>query len=280
MAVKVVTDSTADIPAEVASELGICVVPLEVHFGDQAYRDGVDLSPSEFYDKLAASKRLPTTSTVSPGEFAQLYDTLAEETDEVLAIVISGGLSATYESAVQGRELRMAKDCRVEVIDSRLVVMALGLVVIEAAREAQRGASLDQVVTAARRAVSKVRVRMAFDTLEYARRGGRIGAAKAFLGTLLNLKPILTLKDGVVAPVARVRTRAKAIEHLRRFAADSSNIKEIAVEHTTTPDEARALAESLSPQSPQGRIIISTIGSVMGTHLGPGALGVAVLQGD
>jgi len=280
MAVKIVTDSTADIPAEVASELGICVVPLEVHFGNQVYRDGVDLSPSEFYEKLAASKRLPTTSTVSPGQFAHVYDTLAEETDEVLAIVISGGLSATYESAVQGRELRIAKDCRVEVIDSRLVVMALGLVAMEAAREAQKGASLDQVVTAARRAVSKVRLRMAFDTLEYARRGGRIGAAKAFLGTLLNLKPILTLKDGVVAPVARVRTRAKAIEHLRRFAAESSNIKEIAVEHTTTPDEAKTLAESLTPQSPQGRIIISTIGSVMGTHLGPGALGVAVLQGD
>jgi len=280
MAVKLVTDSTADIPYEIASELGVCVVPLYVRFGNQVYRDGVDLTPSEFYHKLANNKSLPTTSTVSPGEFAEVYDSLAEETDEILAILISSDLSATYESALQGRELMKAKDCRVEVIDSRLVVMALGLVVIDAAREARKGTSLDQVADGARGAASKIRVRMALDTLEYVRKGGRIGAAQAFLGALLNFKPILSLKGGVATPVARERTRSKAIEHLRRFAADSSNIKEMAVEYTTTPKEAMALAESLNPIFPKERIYISTIGAVMGTHLGPGALGVAILQGD
>jgi len=121
---------------------------------------------------------------------------------------------------------------------------------------------------------------MAFDTLEYVRRGGRIGAARAFLGTLLNIKPILTIRDGVTTPVARERTRAKAVEHLRRFAAGFTNIKEMAVEYTTTPEEAVALAQSLDPVFPKERIYISSIGAVMGTHLGPGALGVAILEGE
>ena len=280
MTVKIVTDSTADIPAEVASELGICVVPLYVHFGSEVYRDGVDITPSEFYHKLATNKSLPTTSTVAPGEFAQVYDSLAEQTDEILVIVISAELSATYQAALQGKELREAKSCRVEVIDSRLVVMALGLTVIAAAREAQGGATLDQLSDMAKRAASKAHLRMAFDTLEYARKGGRIGRAQALLGTLLNFKPILTLKDGAAAPVARERTRAKAIEHLRRFAAGFTHIREMAVEYATTPEEAIALAEHLSPVFPKERIYISTIGSVMGTHVGPGALGVAVLEGE
>ena len=280
MPVKLVTDSTADIPPQVASALGIHVVPLYVHFGDEVYRDGVDLSPPEFYRKLATSKSLPTTATVSPVEFGQIYDNLSEDSDEILVIVLSSELSATYQVALHGKELSQKKDCRVEVIDSRLVLMPLGLVVIAAAKEAQAGARMDQVMDTAKQAMSRVHVRMAFDTLEYVRRGGRIGAARAFLGTLLNIKPILTIRDGVTTPVARERTRAKAVEHLRRFAAGFTNIKEMAVEYTTTPEEAVALAQSLDPVFPKERIYISSIGAVMGTHLGPGALGVAILEGE
>ena len=280
MAVKLVTDSTADIPPQVASALGIHVVPLYVHFGDEVYRDGVDLSPSEFYGKLATSKSLPTTATVSPVEFGQIYDNLSEDSDEILVIVLSSELSATYQVALHGKELSQKKSCRVEVIDSRLVLMPLGLVVIAAAKEAQAGARMDQVMDTAQQAMSRVHVRMAFDTLEYVRRGGRIGAARAFLGTLLNIKPILTIRDGVTTPVARERTRAKAVEHLRRFAAGFTNIKEMAVEYTTTPEEAVALAQSLDPVFPKERIYIPSIGAVMGTHLGPGALGVAILEGE
>ena len=280
MAVKLVTDSTADIPPQVASALGVHVVPLYVHFGDEVYRDGVDLSPSEFYGKLATSKSLPTTATVSPVEFGQIYDNLSEDSDEILVIVLSSELSATYQVALHGKELSQKKSCRVEVIDSRLVLMPLGLVVIAAAKEAQAGARMDQVMDTAQQAMSRVHVRMAFDTLEYVRRGGRIGAARAFLGTLLNIKPILTIRDGVTTPVARERTRAKAVEHLRRFAAGFTNIKEMAVEYTTTPEEAIALAQSLDPVFPKERIYISSIGAVMGTHLGPGALGVALLESE
>lgn len=280
MAVKLVTDSTADIPPQVASALGIHVVPLYVHFGDEVYRDGVDLSSSEFYGKLATSKSLPTTATASPAEFAQIYDNLSEQSDEILVIVLSSELSATYEVALHGKELSREKGSWIEVIDSRLVLMPLGLVVIAAAKASQAGASMNQVMETAKKAISRVHVRMAFDTLEYVKKGGRIGAARAFLGTLLNLKPILTIKNGVTTPVARERTRARAVEHLRRFAAGFTNIQEMAVEYTTTPDEAVALAQSLAPVFPKERIYISSIGAVMGTHLGPGALGVAILEGE
>ena len=280
MTVKIITDSTSDIPPLVARELGITVIPLYVHFGTEIYRDGVDLNAEEFYKKLVISKSLPSTSTISPGEFAGLCDTLAEETNEILAIFISSKLSATYDAALQGRELRRKKECRVEVIDSRLVLMALGLVVITAAREAGAGAKLEQVIDTVKKALPRIHVRVAFDTLEYVRKGGRIGRASALLGTLLNFKPILTLKDGETTPVARERTRGRAIEHLRRFAGGFASIKEMAVEYTTTPTEADALVRYLDKVSPNEHIYIATVGSVMGTHLGPGALGIAVLEGE
>ena len=140
MTVKIVTDSTSDISPQIAQELGITIIPLNVHFGTDVYRDGVDLSAAEFYRKLTASKALPTTSTISPGQFTELCDQLSEQTDEILGIFISSKMSATYDAAFQGKELRKNKNCRVEVIDSGLVSMALGMAVITAAREANAGA--------------------------------------------------------------------------------------------------------------------------------------------
>ena len=192
--------------------------------------------------------------------------------------MLSSKLSATYDMALQGKELIKKKDCRVEVIDSQLVLMALGLLVISAAKEAQAGANLDQIVDMVTRASHKTHIRMAFDTLEYLKKGGRIGIAKALLGTLLSFKPILTVKDGIATPIVRERTRAKAIEHLRRFAGSFTDIREMAVEYTTTPEEAIALSQNLDHIFPKERIYISAVGSVMGTHLGPGALGIALLE--
>jgi len=280
MTVKIVTDSTSDIPPQVAEDLGICVIPLYVHFGTEVYRDGVDLSASEFYQKLVTSKSLPTTSTISPGEFAKIRDDLSEQTDEILAITISSKLSATYDAVLQGKDMRKKKDCRVEAIDSKYVGMALGLIAIAAAKEALAGANLQQVVDMVKKTLPKVHIRMAFDTLEYVRKGGRIGRAQAFLGTLLSVKPILTLKDGETTPIARERSRSRAIEHLYRFATGFNNIREMAVEYATTPEEATALIQRLDPAFPRERIYISTIGSVLGTHLGPGALGIGLLEGD
>lgn len=279
MTVKIVTDSTSDIPPQLAAQLGIWVIPLYVHFGNEVYRDGIDLSTDEFYKRLVVSKRLPTTSTVSPTDFAQVCDTLAREADEILAIMISSKLSATYDVCSQGKDLIKAKNCRVEVMDSQLICMALGLVVIAAANEAQRGANLDQVIAAANDVRSRLHMLMAFDTLEYVRRGGRIGAAQALLGNLLQFKPILTLKDGVPIPVTRERTRAKALDHLLQFAKSIPNIEDMALASTTTPEDIDQLMDRLAGTFPRERIYVSTIGAVMGTHLGPGAIGVAVVQG-
>jgi DegV family protein with EDD domain len=259
MPVRIITDSTADIPPQLAAELGIRVMPLYVHFGNDVYRDGIDLTPEDFYRKLVANKTLPTTSTVAPVEFAQICDELSKETDEILAVTVSSKLSATYDVALQGRDLRKDKKCRVEVLDSKLFCMALGLVVIGAAKRAREGANLDNVVEFAKGLYSRIHVRMAFDTLEYMRKGGRIGAAEAFMGRMLDVKPILTLKDGM---------------------ASFDNIAELAVAHTTTPEDAVGLVNDLDDVFPKERVYLSVIGPVVGTHLGPGALGIAVVEAE
>jgi DegV family protein with EDD domain len=278
MPVRIITDSTADLPPQVAAEFSIRVMPLYVHFGNQVYRDGIDLTAEDFYPKLVANKSLPTTSTVAPVEFAKICDELSMDTDEILAITLSSKLSATYDVALQGRELRKDKKCRVEVLDSKLFSMALGLVVIGAAKRAKEGVGLDNVVDFAKGLYSRIHVRMAFDTLEYVRKGGRIGAAEAFMGRMLDVKPILTLKDGMATPVVRRRTRAKAIEYLRKFAAGFDNIADLAVAYTTTPEDALGLVNDLDDVFPKERTYLSVIGPVLGTHLGPGALGIAVVE--
>ena len=278
MTVKIVTDSVADLPLQVVKELGITVVPLNVRFGEKVYRDGIDLTTDEFYDKLARSKVFPVTSVPSPAAFAEAYDKLAKETDEILAIIVSSKLSGTYDVAVQSIGL-MKRKCRVEVIDSQTATMAQGFIVMAAARAAKAGANLDELEAIVRRNISRVDFRAAFDTLEYLRRGGRIGRAQAFLGSVLKVNPIITLKDGVVEPAGRTRSRAKAIDYLYNFALSYSNIEEMAVEDTATPEEAEALVERLSSKFPKERIYRSRMTPAIGTHTGPRLLLVAV-QGD
>ena len=276
MAVKVVTDSLGDLPSKIVQELGITVVPLSVHFGTEVYRDGVDLTTEQFYQKLTQSKTLPTTAVPPLGAFVEAYDKLAEETDEVLVITISHRLSAVYEAALQAVE-RMKRQCRVEVVDSLLALMAEGLVVIEAAKAAKAGASLNKVIDITRRNIPRTELRIAFDTLEYLKKGGRIGKAQAFLGSLVNVNPILGLKDGETFPFGRERSRAKAIDSLYNFVIGYSHIDGIAVEDATTPDEAEALVEQISSKFPRECIYQSKVGPVIGTHVGPRVLGVAVL---
>ena len=276
MKVKIVTDSVADLPSRVVEDLDITVVPLLVRFGEDTYRDGIDLTADQFYEKLKESKALPATSVPSPGAFAEAYDKLAEETNEILVITLSSKLSGTYEVALQSIEL-MQKKCRVEVIDSGLATMAEGFIVMKAAEAAQAGAGLDQTIEVTRRNIPRVDFLSTFDTLEYLRRGGRIGKAQAFLGSILKVNPLITLRDGVVEPVGRTRSRARAIERLYEFAMGYSYIEEIAVGDTACPEEAEALVEQLSAKFPKERIHRSKMTPVMGTHTGPGLLLVGVL---
>ncbi len=212
----------------------------------------------------------------SPAAFAETYDKLAEETDEILAIILSSKLSGTYQVALQSIGL-MKRKCRVDVIDSQQAVMAQGLLAIAAAKAANADANLDDVVELTHRNIQRVDFRAAFDTLEYLRRGGRIGKAQALLGSMLNVNPIITLKDGVVEPAGKMRSRAKAIDHLYDFAMGYSHIEEMAVEYATALDEAEMLVARLSSKFSKERIYRSRASPVIGTHTGPGLLVVTVL---
>jgi DegV family protein with EDD domain len=274
--VAIVTDSVADLPPQVAEEFRIIVVPLVVRFGTDLYRDGLDLSSDQFYEKLRTSKVLPATSMPPPGAFADAYDKLAEKTNEIAVISLTSKLSATYQVALQAVGL-MKQRCRVEVLDSQWAVMAQGFITIAAAKAAQSGASLHEVLNAARHTMRRVDMCAAFDTLEYLERGGRIGKAQAFLGSLLKLNPIIGLKDGEAYPLAQERSRAKAIDHLYNFAASFSNVEGLAVEYATDLDEANRLMQRLHSKYPQVPIYISRASPVIGTHTGPSLIVVSVL---
>ena len=276
MPVKIITDSVADIPAEVVAELGITVIPVLVRFGEETYRDGIDMTTDQFFEKLVNSKVMPTTSVPSLDIFARTYAGLAEETDEILALMLSSKLSGIYNAALQSADL-MESDCRIEVIDSGCAVMAQGFVVIKAARAALEGASLDEILEIVRRDLPRVEIRAAFDTLEYLQRGGRIGRAAALMGSVLKINPVIALKDGVVEPAGRARSRAKAIDILYDFAAGYSNIEELAVEGGACPQDVEHLIERLGAIFPKERIYRSRTTPVIGAHTGPGLLLVAVM---
>jgi DegV family protein with EDD domain len=277
--VKVVTDSCSDITPQLAEELGITVVPLYVQFGDEAYRDNVDLSTEEFYHKLETTKIHPTTATATPADFAELFTRLAEETKEILTITLSEKFSATYAAAVQAKTM-VKKDCRIEVIDSRTGAGAQMLLVILAAQMARAGANLEQIVDQVKKAIPRVQVRISFDTLEYLRRGGRIGKAQAFLGGLLKVNPVLGVKDGATFPIVRTRNRAQAMDFLVDFVKGFSQIEALAIEDATTPDDLQILEERLMDVVPPERLYLSKVSPVVGTHVGPHVLLVAVLEAE
>ncbi len=276
MTVKIVTDSLGDIPSDVAQELGITIIPLNVLFGEGIYRDGVDLTSEQFYAKLAKSQALPTTQIDSLDVFVQSYDRLAEQTQEILVITNSQKMSASHEAMVEAVD-KMKRPCRVEVIDSRWAIMAQGLIVIAAAKAAKKGAGIDELMALTEKNIPRADVRMAFDTLEYLEGGGRIGKARAFLGSKLRVTPILGIREGEAFPFSREHSRARAIDHLYYFATSFSHIDEMAVEDATTPREADALAKRLKSQFPRTHIYRTTVSPVIGAHVGPRVLGVAVL---
>ena len=276
MTVKIVTDSTSDLTPEIGSKLGITIVPLYIHFGTESYRDGVDITTEEFYQKLEQARVLPTTGVPSPSIFAEVYERLAEETDEILVIALSSKLSSVYEMELQAINL-MKRKCQVQVIDSLAGAMAQGLVAIAAAKVANAGATLEETISITKHNISRVEIRFAFDTLEYLKRGGRINKAQAFLGSILRVNPILSLKSGEAYPVARKRSRSKAIDYLCDFIKSYSYIEEMAIEDATTPYEAQLLLERISYKFPKERIYRTKVSPVVGTHVGPHVLAVSVL---
>jgi len=277
MTVKIVTDSSADLPAELVEEMGITVVPLYVRFGDNVYRDRVEMGEDEFYRRLNYDPVHPSTTQPTPEDFTKVYQEMVKDADGIVSIHISSKLSGTCNSAMQAREA-VGAACPIEVIDSQVLTTAQGLIAISAAKMAQSGANMSQVVDVARQAVANVHLLALLDTLKYVLLGGRIGKAKALLGSILNVKPVLTLKDGEVVPAGQVRSRSKGIDRLVEFIRHAGDIGELAVSYNTTPDEAQALMNSVGDVFARDKIIMGRIGPVLGVHMGPGSLVVAYLE--
>ncbi len=271
MAVRVVVDSTADIPPAIARELGIEVVPLTVLFGDESFRDGVDLSGAEFYRRLASSPQIPTTSTPPPALFEETFRRLiADGATGILALHIGSGLSATYSVSRAAADI-VGTDTGVpiEVMDSRQVSGGFGLPAEILAREARDGASLADLKAHAESLLSRVHLIAVLDTLEYLQRGGRIGRASAMVGTLLNVKLLLEVRDSQVLPLEKVRTRAKAQERIGQIIAQLGELEGVAVAQSddTVGGQLRAIAQTFWG----GPIETFSLGPVVGTHAGPGA---------
>jgi DegV family protein with EDD domain len=266
--VKIICDSTGDIPEEIRKKYDITTVPLNVLFGTDSYQDGVNLMPAQFYKMLVEGKVHPTTSQPAPGLFVEAYQKLAKETDEIMVLTISAGISGTYESAMQAKQLVDSK-LRIEVIDSKWTCAGLLLPTLQAARAAEKGMKLAEITKLVKDILPKIRVYMVFDTLEYLRKGGRIGLAKAWLGGMLKLNPVLTLKDGVIHPVTQARGRAKAVDILVDLMKKTGSPDEVVVEDATTPEELEALVKRISSVIPKAKIIRTTVGPAIGVHAGP-----------
>jgi DegV family protein with EDD domain len=277
MTVKIVTDTLSDITADLAKELGVTVVPVYVRFGEEVYRDRVEMTTEEFYRRLVQDADFPTTTQPTPNDFLDVYTRLAKEADGILVVTLSSKLSGTYQSALQAKDM-FEGECRIEVVDSQLVVMGLGLVIVEVARAVQAGVSLDEATELVRRAVMRSHSVMLMDTLKYLVKGGRIGKARGLVGSLLSVQHILTLKDGEVSPMTRVRTRVAGIDYLYNYVTGFPNIDGLAVEYATTRDEAEKLVERIGSLFPKEKIYISTVSPVIGAYVGPNVVSVSILE--
>jgi len=271
MPVKIVTDSGADLPDQLTKELGITVVPLYIRFGEEVYRDRVSISADEFYERLTHDPVHPSTTQPGPQDFLEAYQKLSADADGIVSIHISGKLSGTCNSALMAKDM-LEGECPVEVVDSETLTMSLGLIVIAAAEMAKAGESMDKIVEWVKQAIPKTYLFFLLDTLEYLKKGGRIGKAKALLGSILSVKPMLTMKDGELVPAGQARTRAKGMDKLFDFVENAGNIQDLAVVYNTTPDEAQNLAERLGSVFAKEKIRMARVGPGLGVHGGPGAI--------
>jgi DegV family protein with EDD domain len=273
--VRIVTDSTADLTPEQQRAAGITVVPLNVHFGDQVFRDHVDLTTDEFFRRLKASSQLPRTSQPSVGAFEEAYRKLLEGGDEIVSVHLSSKVSGTFNSALMAAQ--SVGDGKIDVVDSLSTSMALGFMALEAANLARAGRDRQTVAECLRGLVAKARVICVVDTLTYLERGGRIGKARALLGSLLNVKPILQLKDGEVVPLGRARGRPQALNRLVELLERDGKVSQLAIMHGAAKTDAEQLRERVASTYPGVDIQLTEIGTVLGTHTGPGVIGFTYL---
>lgn len=276
MTIRIVTDSASDISLEEAEDLGIEIVPLSVRFGEAEYTDLVDLSVSDFYQKMAESDLLPSTAAPSPGAFEAAFKRCAEAGAEgVICINLSLALSATGQAAQLAADA-LANTLPVKCIDSKSITSGLGTIIRKAAAAAKDGGSMDEIVALVDNLASRTRIFATLDTLENLKKGGRIGGAKAMLGTMLQFKPCLDLSSGEVVEAGRQRTRKKSLIWLKEVLESEGEISELSIIHGDAPD-VEEFATLISDIIPIDQIRINQLGAVIGTHGGPRVLGVTYL---
>lgn len=273
--VRIVTDSSVDMPAEMARDLDITVVPLSITFGDKSLLDGVDIDAETFYRTLQAASAHPRTAAPAPGLFEEVYRRLAGEGHDIVTITLSAELSGTYNSAVLAA--RNVPEAHVTLVDSRAISMGMGSLVVHAARLAREGKTAAEIEAAVRSLLPRLELLLMADTLTYLQRGGRLGRASSLVGTMLNIKPIISLRDGQVTPIQRVRTRGKALQEMARTANAAAPFEQVYIMHTAAPETAAQFAAMVRPVY-DGTIPILPLGPVVGVHLGPGSVGITGLR--
>jgi DegV family protein with EDD domain len=279
MTVQVITDSTSDMPEGLANKLGIRVVPIYLRFGDKTYRDGVDITKDEFYFMLESSFVHPTTSQPSPEDFAAVYKEYCEAASGIVSIHISSKISGTYNSAMIAQKT-LENQCPIEIIDSKFNSGGLGLVVISAARLAQSGASLSEVIDETNRVVTQVHMFGMFRTMKYLARGGRVKKTIATASQMLNVMPLLTFHDGEIARAGLVRSITKGMDRIYDFVKYNAPISELTIVHSAIEDQANKMKQLLSEFVPEEKISIAELGAGLGVHGGPGVLLAAIRRSD
>ena len=277
MTVRIVTDSSADLPQNLIEQHQITVLPCYVVVDDQTYKDGIEIQADAFYARLQAEGRTPTTSQPTVADFQALYRDLVSQGHQVISIHVSAKLSGTLNSAEQAKA-SLVDSSQVEIIDSRLASIPLGLAVLDAASILETGAEFHQAADKIRQGLDRHHGLFALDTLEYLHKGGRIGRARAFMGSVLSVKPILRIQDGEAHPVERPRNRDRAIRRLVELAQDLAPVQRLAVIYSTDPERMATLKQDLTGLLPADQIIEARFGSTLGTYIGPDALGVAITQ--
>ena len=277
MTIRIVTDSSCDLPSGLIEQYGISVLPCYVVVDDQTFKDGLEIQADDFYRRLLADGRTPTTAQPTPSDFQTVYRELVGQGDQIISIHVSSKLSGTLNSAQQAKA-SLDDGSAVEIIDSQLASIPLGLAVLDAAIMASKGGSVHDIAGQIRQRLSLHHGLFALDTLEYLQKGGRIGKARAFMGSVLHVKPILRLQDGEAHPVERPRNRERAMSRLVELAQELAPVRRLAVIYSTDADRMAELKQRLTGILPADQIIESRFGSTLGTYIGPDALGVAVTQ--
>ena len=278
MAVRIVTDSTADMPRQIARDLGIAVVPIYILIGDNSYRDGVDIQEDEMYRRMQRGPVFPTTAPPLPQDFADVYADLAQGADGIVSIHVSGKLSGTYASAVQGKGLAKCA-CPIEVIDSNSVTAGLGILAVQAARYANRGAHIDALAQKIRGMLDSIEIVGMVDTLEYLVHGGRLAKGKAVMGSVFKVKPIISVRNGELSLTDSVHSREQGLEWIYNHAKNVRDLQDVTVAYTTDHVEVDTLVDCMDRIFPRERIVKTQLGCVLGAHLGPGALVVGMRGG-